>query len=180
MRFLFLALILSFNFSFSQISDFNNLETIRDSIQEFKETNPDKALKYAFNIINKSNGTPSPLLAGVYGAIGDILNNKGLDADALNYYLKTLQLFKSIPESKRTHKKIEYPPYTLISIGNLYFKQKDYEKAEEKYLEALNNFNLIKNEKTKLQGASTIYDNLGLISTIKNNFIVADSFYNLS
>ncbi len=149
-------------------------------MREFKETNPNKALNFAFEIINKSNGTPSPLLVGVYGAIGDILNNKGLDADALNYYLKTLQLFKSIPESKRTHKKIEYPPYTLISIGNLYFKQKDYEKAEEKYLEALNNFNLIKNEKTKLQGASTIYDNLGLISTIKNNFIVADSFYNLS
>ncbi len=149
-------------------------------MREFKETNPNKALNFAFEIINKRNGTHSPLLVGVYGAIGDILNNKGLDADALNYYLKTLQLFKSIPESKRTHKKIEYPPYTLISIGNLYFKQKDYEKAEEKYLEALNNFNLIKNEKTKLQGASTIYDNLGLISTIKNNFIVADSFYNLS
>jgi tetratricopeptide (TPR) repeat protein len=147
---------------------------------EFKETNPNKALKYAFEIINKSNGTPSPLLVGVYAAIGDILSNKGLDANALNYYLKALQLFKSIPDNERIHKKIEHPPYTLISIGNIYFKQKDYEKAEEKYSEALDNFNLIKNEKTKLQGASTVYDNLGLISTLKNNFIVADSFYNLS
>ena len=149
-------------------------------MREFKETNPNKALNFAFEIINKSNGTPSPLLVGVYAAVGDILNNKGLDANALNYYLKALQLFRSIPESKRIHKKIEYPPYTLISIGNIYFKQKEYKKAEEKYSEALNNFNLIKNEKTKLQGKSTVYDNLGLISSIKNNFIVADSFYDLS
>ena len=180
MRFFFSILFLSFNFCFSQIIDYTDLEELRDSVRKFKEIKPSKALEYSFEIINKSNDVPSPLLVGIYAAVGDILNNKNLNADALNYYSKALQIFKSIPENKRTQKKINYPPYPLISIGNIYFKQKNYEKAKEKYLEALDNFNLINNEKIRLQGASTVYDNLGLINTINESFIKADSLYNLS
>ena len=146
----------------------------------YKETNPNKALEYAFNIISESEDTPSPFLVGIYGAVGDILSNKELNADALNYYLKALQLFKAVPENKRKYKKINYPPYLLVSIGNVYFNEKDYEKAEEKYLDALNNFNLIKDDAIKLEGACTVYDNIGLINIIKKNYKKADSLYNLS
>jgi len=146
----------------------------------YKETNPNKALEYAFNIISESEDTPSPFLVGIYGAVGDILSNKELNADALNYYLKALQLFKAVPENKRKYKKINYPPYLLVSIGNVYFNEKDYEKAEEKYLDALNNFNLIKDDAIKLEGSCTVYDNIGLINIIKKNYKKADSLYNLS
>ena len=179
MRLFFLLLFISFNFSFSQIIN-NNLKNLRDSVRKYKEINPNKALEFSFKIINNSNNEASPLLVGVYGAIGDILNNKNLNGDALNYFTKALELFKTIPENKKIHKKINYPPYTLISIGNIYFKQKDYKKSEEKYLEALENFNLMKNEKIKLEGSSTVYDNLGLINTLKNNYTVADSLFELS
>jgi len=179
LRFFFLASFLIFNFSFSQIS-YNNLEKLREEMLHYKETNPNKALEYAFNIISESEDTPSPFLVGIYGAVGDILSNKELNADALNYYLKALQLFKAVPENKRKYKKINYPPYLLVSIGNVYFNEKDYEKAEEKYLDALNNFNLIKDDAIKLEGSCTVYDNIGLINIIKKNYKKADSLYNLS
>jgi len=177
--FFFLTFTISFNFSYSQIIDKNLIE-LRDSIQKYKEIKPNKALEFSFQIINNSNNLPSPFLVGIYGAIGDILSSKNLNGDALNYYSKALELFKSIPKQNKIHKEINYPPYTLISIGNIYFKQKNYEKAEEKYLEALDNFKLIKNEKIKLEGSSTIYDNIGLINTLTKNYKVADSLFELS
>tara|TARA_B100001564_G_scaffold178044_2_gene149648 strand:- start:1518 stop:3251 length:1734 start_codon:yes stop_codon:yes gene_type:complete len=177
--FFFLTLSISFNFSYSQIIDKKLIE-LRDSVQKYKEINPNRALGFSFQIINNFNDETSPFLVGVYSSIGDILNNKNLNGDALNYYSKALELFKSIPESEKIHKKINYPPYTLISIGNIYYKEKNYQKAEEKYLEALDNFKLIKNEKIKLEGSSTVYDNIGLINTIKKNYSKADSLFELS
>ena len=177
--FFFLTLSISFNFSYSQIIDKKLIE-LRDSVQKYKEINPNRALGFSFQIINNFNDETSPFLVGVYSSIGDILNNKNLNGDALNYYSKALELFKLIPIQNKIHKKINYPPYTLISIGNIYFKQKNYEKAEEKYLEALDNFKLIKNEKIKLEGSSTVYDNIGLINTIKKNYSTADSLFELS
>ena len=177
--FFFLTLSISFNFSYSQIIDKKLIE-LRDSVQKYKEINPNRALGFSFQIINNFNDETSPFLVGVYSAIGDILNNKNLNGDALNYYSKSLELFKSIPESEKIHKKINYPPYTLISIGNIYYKEKNYQKAEEKYLEALDNFKLIKNEKIKLEGSSTVYDNIGLINTIKKKYSIADSLFELS
>ena len=177
--FFFLTLSISFNFSYSQIIDKKLIE-LRDSVQKYKEINPNRALGFSFQIINNFNDETSPFLVGVYSSIGDILNNKNLNGDALNYYSKSLELFKSIPESEKIHKKINYPPYTLISIGNIYYKEKNYQKAEEKYLEALDNFKLIKNEKIKLEGSSTVYDNVGLINTIKKNYSKADSLFELS
>ena len=141
--FFFLTFTISFNFSYSQIINENLIE-LRDSVQKYKEIKPNKALEFSFQIINNSNNIASPFLVGIYSAIGDILSSKNLNGDALNYYSKALELFKSIPKQNKIHKKINYPPYTLISIGNIYFKQKNYEKAEEKYLEALDNFKLIK------------------------------------
>ena len=76
MRFFFSILFLSFNFCFSQIIDYTDLEELRDSVRKFKEIKPSKALEYSFEIINKSNDVPSPLLVGIYAAVGDILNNK--------------------------------------------------------------------------------------------------------
>ncbi len=177
--FFFLTLSISFNFSYSQIIDKKLIE-LRDSVQKYKEINPNRALGFSFQIINNFNDETSPFLVGVYSAIGDILNNKNLNGDALSYYSKALELFKSMPESEKIHKKINYPPYTLISIGNIYYKEKNYQKAEEKYLEALDNFKLIKNEKIKLEGSSTVYDNVGLINTIKKNYSKADSLFELS
>tara|TARA_B100001559_G_scaffold292146_1_gene272334 strand:+ start:34 stop:1767 length:1734 start_codon:yes stop_codon:yes gene_type:complete len=177
--FFFLTLSISFNFSYSQIIDKKLIE-LRDSVQKYKEINPNRALGFSFQIINNFNDETSPFLVGVYSSIGDILNNKNLNGDALNYYSKALELFKSIPESEKIHKKINYPPYTLISIGNIYYKEKNYQKAEEKYLEALDNFKVIKNEKIKLEGSSTVYDNIGLINTIKKNYSKADSLFELS
>ncbi len=177
--FFFLTLSISFNFSYSQIIDKKLIE-LRDSVQKYKEINPNRALDFSFQIINNFNDETSPFLVGIYSAIGDILNNKNLNGDALSYYSKALELFKSIPESKKIYKKINYPPYTLISIGNIYFKEKNYQKAEEKYLEALDNFKLIKNEKIKFEGSSTVYDNIGLINTIKKNYSTADSLFELS
>ena len=177
--FFFLTLSISFNFSYSQIIDKKLIE-LRDSVRKYKEINPNRALGFSFQIINNFNDETSPFLVGIYSAIGDILNNKNLNGDALSYYSKALELFKSIPESKKIYKKINYPPYTLISIGNIYFKEKNYQKAEEKYLEALDNFKLIKNEKIKFEGSSTVYDNIGLINTIKKNYSTADSLFELS
>ena len=88
-------------------------------MENYSVYNFQKDFLNAFNIINKSRGTPSPLLVGVYGTIGDILNNKGLDADALNYYLKTLKLLsqlQGITKCIKRSQKVNYVYYNTRLI----------------------------------------------------------------
>ena len=121
---------------------------LKDSILLYKNSDPDKAITFGFEVLNIGDfNNPTPDLLSVNTLIGEILFNRNLDAEALRFYNESLLLFEAIPDSKRVEKEINFPPWVLVNIGNVYFKNKNFAKAKEKYQEAAENFKLYQDKK---------------------------------
>jgi tetratricopeptide (TPR) repeat protein/DNA-binding CsgD family transcriptional regulator len=65
----------------------------------------------------------------------------------------------------------------LVNIGNVYYINNDFKNATIKYNEALLNFKLFDNIKNKNFGISTVYDNLGSIAELENDFELSIEYY---
>ena len=84
---------------------------LKDSILLYKNSNPDKAITFGFEVLNIGDfNNPTPDLLSVNTLIGEILFNRNLDAEALRFYNESLLLFEAIPDSKRVEKEIKFPP----------------------------------------------------------------------
>ena len=155
-------------------------KSLNDSIQEYKQIAPNKAIDFAFDAINLvDHDNPTIDLVSTYSLLGEILNMQGSEANALSYYGLALKTFEVVPPSQRIEKNIDKPAWLLLNIGNLYFQtdEKDLNKAEEYYRESEKNFLLYKSEKNKKKGLNTVYDNLALIALSNKDFILAEQYY---
>lgn len=179
MRLLIFLLLIS-NFLIAQNIN-EEIAALKDSIILFKNSNPDKSIFYGFEVISMADfNNPTKDLISVHNHIGEILFNRNLDAEALRFYNQSLKLFEAIPKNKRKEKKIKFLPWILVNIGNVYFKNNNFAKAKEKYLEAEENFKLYDNKIMQSQGIATINDNLALIALKNNNFNKAQDHFNNS
>lgn len=178
MRLCFIFLICC-SISFGQ-KDLNaEIESLKDSVLKYKLSKPDKALDFGFEVLKIADlSYPTESLIAVYYRIGEILFYRGLEADAIGFYDQSLKLFEAMPINKRKERNINLPPWVLLNIGNIYFKNNDYDKAKLKYIEALDNFNLYENNINKNFGLSTVYDNLGSIEEFTGDFKLAEKYYN--
>ncbi len=130
-KFFLLATFFIYNESTSQVDEFfvnKNSSVIIDSLQSIKYTNPELALRFAYQILerfpfNKNDKT----ISSVYNIIGEIFVKKGRTMQALEYFI----------EADRERKRFGGGGYwILMNMGNVYFQEKKWIKAEEKYLEA--------------------------------------------
>lgn len=177
---LLIFLLLIPNFLIAQNIN-EEIAALKDSIILFKNSNPDKSIFYGFEVISMADfNNPTKDLISVHNHIGEILFNRNLDAEALRFYNQSLKLFEAIPKNKRKEKKIKFLPWILVNIGNVYFKNNNFAKAKEKYLEAEVNFKLYDNKIIQSQGIATINDNLALIALENNNFNKAQDHFNSS
>ena len=177
---LLIFLLLIPNFLIAQNIN-EEIATLKDSIILYKNSNPDKSIFYGFEVISMADfNNPTKDLISVHNHIGEILFNRNLDAEALRFYNQSLKLFEAIPKNKRKEKKIKFLPWILVNIGNVYFKNNNFAKAKEKYLEAEVNFKLYDNKIMQSQGIATINDNLALIALENNNFNKAQDHFNSS
>ena len=121
MKLIFITLI-ACNICFSQ-QDLNaKIESLKDSVLLYKDTKPDKALSFGFQVLEIADlSNPTQSIHAVYYRIGEILFYRGLDADAIGFFDQSLKLFEAIPVKIRTEKNINLPPWVLVNIGNLYF-----------------------------------------------------------
>ena len=104
-----------------------NSDAIRDSINLIKFVNPNEAEKFAFEILEKyPKKKPNRLYAATLAALGQIYHIKGLTGPTLDYFSESEEMFKEVLGS--------VPPWLQVSIGNVYFAQGLYDKAEESYL----------------------------------------------
>ena len=177
---LLIFLLLIPNFLIAQNIN-EEIAALKDSIILYKNSNPDKSIFYGFEVISMADfNNPTKDLISVHNHIGEILFNRNLDAEALRFYNQSLKLFEAIPKNKRKEKKIKFLPWILVNIGNVYFKNNNFAKAKEKYLEAEVNFKLYDNKIMQSQGIATINDNLALIALENNNFNKAQDHFNSS
>ena len=177
MRLIFILLIVC-NICFGQQDLNQEINSLRDSVLLYRYSDPDKAIDFGFEVIEIADfSNPINTLVGVHSQIGEILYYRGLYADAIGFYNESIKLFEAIPIESRNEKKIFLPPWVLVNIGNVYYINNDFKNATIKYNEALLNFKLFDNIKNKNFGISTVYDNLGSIAELENDFELSIEYY---
>ena len=157
------------------------LKAINDSIKKHAVSSPKKALTFSLQVLeNENKWEPSQQLVNVYYNTSKALLNTNLDAQAIFYLNRSIEIFQATPLEKRINKDVLLPPWIMLDIGNVYFKNKKLTQAETNYRIALKNFQRFQNPIQKNQGLATTFDNLALVSLQENNFKRADSFYQQS
>ena len=153
-------------------------KSIRDTILKYQFTNPSKAIDFGVEFTNKMYDAESTqLIQQTYGLIGEILQNVGLDDLALEYFNQSIKQYQALPDSEKKFPTINYPPWIILNIGNIYLQNRDLDKAYQKYSQAIDLFEKIKDNDIKFIGLNTSYSNIGLIEDLKGNLDKTDSIY---
>jgi len=153
-------------------------KSIRDTILKYQFTNPSKAIDFGVEFTNKMYDVePTQLIQQTYGLIGEILQNVGLDDLALEYFNQSIKQYQALPDSEKKFPTINYPPWIILNIGNIYLQNRDLDKAYQKYSQAIDLFEKIKDNDIKFIGLNTSYSNIGLIEDLKGNLDKTDSIY---
>ena len=174
-------------FLFILISFFGSSQTLNeetsallDSLNKYKFLNSKKALNYGLQALEINDpGAISQDITDINLVIGEVLFYQNNYAKSIEYYIAALNMHNLLPIKDRLHKYVNEPPWILVALGNLYFKIERFEIAEKKYLEAIDNFNLLEEKFTidKINGLSTSKTNIALIYSTKGDVQKAESQY---
>ncbi|PDH43553.1 MAG: hypothetical protein CNC91_04505, partial [Flavobacteriales bacterium MED-G22] len=159
----------------SYLASAQSSKQLRDSVLKYKTTNPTLAVKFGleYDIIT-ANRKPDKEKQNTYALLGEILIEMGLYASALNYLNNSIQIYTTLPKSDKNFPKIDQPPWVILNIGSIYFINRDYKKAAEKYQQAISLFEKIEDKNAKFYGLNTASSNLGLIEEKKGNYKKAE------
>ncbi|MDB9787616.1 tetratricopeptide repeat protein [Flavobacteriaceae bacterium] len=169
------------------ISFFGNSQTLSeetsvllDSLNKYKFINYNKALNYGLRALDIND--PKEISINIFdinAGLGEILFYQNNYAKSIEYFLTALNMHNLLPVKDRRHKYVNEPPWILVALGNLYYKIERFEIAKEKYLEAIDNFNLIEDEflTVKINGLSTSKTNIALIYSTLGDVQKAESQY---
>ena len=174
-------------FLFILISFFGSSQTLNeetsallDSLNKYKFLNSSKALNYGLQALEINDpGAISQDITDINLVIGEVLFYQNNFAKSIEFYIAALNMHNLLPIKDRLHKYVNEPPWILVALGNLYFKIERFEIAEKKYLEAIDNFNLLEEEFSidKTNGLSTSKTNIALIYSTKGDVQKAESQY---
>ncbi len=178
MKKVFLLFFLLNTALFSQKYSIREHRALNDSIKLIRGTNPLKSINMLFEIASAQNDYPNPQLTNTYNLIAEGLFTQGLFSESLSYYKLALDCFTSYKNSDR-NTRIFYPPWILINIGNVYFHNKNFDKAYEYFFSAKENFNST-SEHNKIYGLPTAFDNIGKVFFNKANKDSALVYFNKS
>ena len=162
----------------SYLASAQSSKELRDSVLKYKTTNPTLAVKFGleYDIIT-ANRKPDKEKQNTYALLGEILIEMGLYASALNYLNNSIQIYTTLPKSDKNFPEIDQPPWVILNIGSIYFINRDYKKAAEKYQQAISLFEKIEDKNAKFYGLNTANSNLGLIEEKKGNYKKAEEIY---
>ena len=154
--------------------------SLRDSIYKYQHLNPNLAIEYGLEYLELRVGDdPDQELVGIYSKIGEILLYMELYSSALEYFNSALQIRNSIKEirmEKTLYSKTN-PPWVVLNIGNIYFKNSNYEKAMDKFEEAKKLFDIAKDPVNKSNGLFTSNSNIGLVYGAQGEFNKQEEIY---
>ena len=172
------VIIIFIFFSFNGYSQ--TLKSLKDSIKKYRVIDDKKALNFGFEALELNNvGEISRDLMDITSEVGEMLFYSKNYAKSIEYYNTSLKIHQLLPGSEKEHIYINKPPWILIALGNLYYANKRFYKAEEIYLEAIENFNLYEEEfiLDELYGLSTSESNLALVYSRLGNFEQAENSF---
>jgi tetratricopeptide (TPR) repeat protein len=165
-------------FFFTSLVFAQNSKQLRDSIIKYKDTDPSLAIEFGieFNALTQ-NQEPNSEIQNTFALMGEILLNMGLNASALDYLKQSVKIYGAISKEERNFPNISQPPWVILNIGSIYFSNGDYDKAEEKFKEAISLFEKISDKDQKFFGINTATSNLALISQTKQDYKKAEKLF---
>jgi tetratricopeptide (TPR) repeat protein len=165
-------------FFFTSLVFAQNSKQLRDSIIKYKDTDPSLAIEFGieFNALTQ-NQEPNSEIQNTFALMGEILLNMGLNASALDYLKQSVKIYGAISKEERNFPNISQPPWVILNIGSIYFSNRDYDKAEEKFKEAISLFENISDKDQKFFGINTATSNLALISQAKQDYKKAEKLF---
>ena len=137
---------------------------LRDSILKYQFLNPNLAIEFGLEYaVLRAGDTPDIEMVATYGKMGEILLYMELYSSALEYFNTALRISSSIKSSENDSFSRRKHPWIILNIGNIYFHNRNFEKAMEKYEEAKAIFETAKSPQNKMDGLITSNSNIGLI-----------------
>ena len=149
---------------------------LKEKIYELKYSNPNLAISMCLNSLEDFLPLgPSVTTLFLYSTLGELYSKKDLPVLALSYledamYEYDLLRNEGIAISKSKPLK---QPWLILNIGNIYFKQGEYDKALERYKLGMINFTKIDSLIPKIRGLSTTYNNIALVQVELENYNLA-------
>ena len=158
---LFFVLLVSYLYANAQEN-----QRLRDSIFKYQFLNPNLAIEYGMEYVElRSADDPDQEMVRTYSKIGEILLYMELYSSSLEYFNTALRILNSIKkegDGNSLYSKND-PPWIVLNIGNIYFKNRNYKKALEKFEEARKLFEIEEDPMDRLNGFNTSNSNIGLV-----------------
>jgi hypothetical protein len=149
---------------------------LKEKIYELKYSNPNLAISMCLNSLEDFLPLgPSITTLFLYSTLGELYSKKDLPVLALSYLEDAMYEYDllrnegiAISKSKPLRQ-----PWLILNIGNIYFKQGEYDKALERYKLGMINFTKIDSLIPKIRGLSTTYNNIALVQVELENYNLA-------
>ena len=155
--------------------------SLLDSIDKYKEFDPQKALMYGFQALEQTNFDEiSYNLYDLNFKIASVFYLAKNYEKSFQFLTTSLSIYELLPIKERRYKFIKKPPWLLALLGNVYYRLGRYERAKKIYNEAIINFNLIEEKEEKNYGLNTSDDSLGNIYLDQNDSDEAEKYYKRS
>jgi len=148
-------------------------QRLRDSIMKYQFLNPNLAIEYGLEYVEfRAEDSPDREMVRTYSRIGQILLYMELYSSSLEYFNTSLRLRASIKDNNTAQNQLKQPPWVVLNIGNIYFLNRNLTKAKEKFLEAKELFEILKDYDPidAQNGLNTSLSNIGLVYGAEGNF----------
>lgn len=181
-RFLLLALLMSGNAVVSQSN--NNLSSgkifqpqknveLKQKIYQLKYSDPNLAISICLSSLEDYIPLgPNLFTLYLYSTLGELYLKKDLPVLALSYLEDAVYEYNLIKREGNVFNNSEptQQPWLTLNIGNIFFKQKQYNKALERYKLSKTYFTQLDSLLPKIRGLSTTYNNIALVYIELKNF----------
>jgi len=111
----------------------------------------------------RDGDVPDIEMVATYAKIGEVLLYMELYSSALDYFNSAIRIRRALGIKKKGKSFTPNSPWIVLNIGNIYFKNKNYEKALEKFEEARTLFDRAIKPQNRLNGLNTSNSNIGLV-----------------
>ena len=175
------------------VSQSNNLSTgktfsetdskaeIKEKIYEIKYSDPNLAISVCLNALAENIPLgPNLFSLYLYSTLGELYLKKNLPVLALSYLQDAMYEYELIKREgiKFSNSQPTQQPWLILNIGNIFFQQGEFDKAEDRYKSSLNYFYEIDSLLPKIRGLSTTMNNLALVHIELGEYNVALDYVN--
>ena len=157
-------------------SSLDEMKELKDEIYQLKYSDPNLAISICLNSLEDHIPLgPSLFTLYLYSTLGELYLQKDLPVLALSYLEDAMYEYDLIKREGVIFANLQptQQPWLTINIGNIFFNQRQYSKALERYELSMNYFNEVDSLLSKIRGLSTTYNNIALVNIELQNYNMA-------